>query len=142
MHYGALVSVNFRLKCMQGGQLATHFRHVACRARRFEPRILQQDFGQAASFGVLHGNEETAVHFSEFQDLQNARVFGVKLLLYRRAAPLGFDNDLRELILALLDNLQVASEPVKRVALEPYPVNPFRWHAILETQDFYQSSWG
>ncbi len=40
----------------------------------------------------------------------------------------------------LLDNLQVTSEPVKRVALEPYPVNPFRWHAVLETQDFYQTA--
>jgi inner membrane protein len=25
-----------------------------------------------------------------------------------------------------------------RMALEPYPVNLFRWHAILETRDFYQ----
>jgi inner membrane protein len=40
--------------------------------------------------------------------------------------------------LALLDKTQVTAAPVKRVALEPYPINPFRWHAILETQDFYQ----
>jgi inner membrane protein len=26
------------------------------------------------------------------------------------------------------------------MALEPYPVNPFRWHAILETADFYQTA--
>jgi inner membrane protein len=25
------------------------------------------------------------------------------------------------------------------MALEPYMVNPFRWHAILETADFYQT---
>ena len=25
------------------------------------------------------------------------------------------------------------------MALEPYPVNPFRWHAILETEDLYQT---
>jgi inner membrane protein len=25
---------------------------------------------------------------------------------------------------------------VKRMALEPYPINPFRWHAILETASF------
>ncbi len=24
------------------------------------------------------------------------------------------------------------------MAAEPYPVNPFRWHGILETADFYQ----
>jgi inner membrane protein len=42
--------------------------------------------------------------------------------------------------LALVDNAQVASEPVKRAAAEPYPVNPFRWHVILETADFYQTA--
>lgn len=42
--------------------------------------------------------------------------------------------------LAMIENTQVASEPVKRVALEPYPVNPYRWHAILETADFYQTA--
>jgi inner membrane protein len=41
---------------------------------------------------------------------------------------------------ALIDHTQVASEPVKRMALEPYPINPFRWHAILETADFYQTA--
>ncbi len=41
---------------------------------------------------------------------------------------------------ALLENTQIASEPVKRMALDPYPVNPFRWHAILETADFYQTA--
>jgi inner membrane protein len=40
--------------------------------------------------------------------------------------------------LALVDNTQVASAPVKRTAMEPYPINPWRWHAILETQDFFQ----
>ena len=42
--------------------------------------------------------------------------------------------------LALLDNTQIALEPVVRMAVEPYPVNPFRWHAILETADFYQTA--
>jgi inner membrane protein len=42
--------------------------------------------------------------------------------------------------LALVDNAQVASAPVKRAAAEPYPVNPFRWHVILETPDFYQTA--
>jgi inner membrane protein len=41
---------------------------------------------------------------------------------------------------AMLDNTQVASEPVRRLAIEPYPINPFRWHAILETADFYQTA--
>jgi inner membrane protein len=42
--------------------------------------------------------------------------------------------------LAIVDNAQVASEPVKRAAAEPYPVDPFRWHVILETADFYQTA--
>jgi inner membrane protein len=42
--------------------------------------------------------------------------------------------------LALVENAQIASEPVKRMAAEPYPVNPFRWHVIVETADFYQTA--
>jgi len=42
--------------------------------------------------------------------------------------------------LAMIANTQVAAEPVRRVALEPYPINPFRWHAILETGSFYQTA--
>jgi inner membrane protein len=41
---------------------------------------------------------------------------------------------------ALLDNLQVTSAPVLRIGLEPYPINPFRWHAILETAGYYQTA--
>jgi inner membrane protein len=26
------------------------------------------------------------------------------------------------------------------VAAEPFPINPFRWHAIIETDDFYQTA--
>jgi inner membrane protein len=42
--------------------------------------------------------------------------------------------------LALVENAQVASAPVIRMAAEPYPINPFRWHMILETADFYQTA--
>ncbi len=42
---------------------------------------------------------------------------------------------------AMLDNAhRYLAEPASRVALEPYPVDPFRWHAILETPDFYQTA--
>ena len=40
----------------------------------------------------------------------------------------------------MLDNVQVTSAPVARVAFEPYPLNMYRWHAILETADFYQTA--
>jgi inner membrane protein len=42
--------------------------------------------------------------------------------------------------LALVENAQIASAPVKRMAAEPYPINPFRWHVIVETADFYQTA--
>jgi inner membrane protein len=42
--------------------------------------------------------------------------------------------------LALVDSAQIASAPVKRMAAEPYPIDPFRWHVIVETADFYQTA--
>jgi inner membrane protein len=39
---------------------------------------------------------------------------------------------------ALLRNNPVTNDPVDRIALEPYPGNPFHWHAIIETQNYYQ----
>ena len=42
--------------------------------------------------------------------------------------------------LALVDNAQIASAPVKRMAAEPYPIDPFRWHVIVETADFFQTA--
>jgi inner membrane protein len=42
--------------------------------------------------------------------------------------------------LVMLANTNLSSEPANRTAAEPYPVNPFRWHAILETPDFYQTA--
>jgi inner membrane protein len=42
--------------------------------------------------------------------------------------------------LALVDNAQIGTQPAKRVAAQPYPVNPFRWHIIEETAEFYQTA--
>jgi inner membrane protein len=41
---------------------------------------------------------------------------------------------------ALVENAQLTTAPVKRIGLEPYPINPFRWHAIVETAEFYQTA--
>ena len=32
------------------------------------------------------------------------------------------------------------SMPILRSTVSPYPVNPFRWHAVVETPDFFQTS--
>jgi len=45
-----------------------------------------------------------------------------------------------ERALTLAANTEIAATPVKRMAMEPYPINPFRWHAILETPDSYQTA--
>ena len=42
--------------------------------------------------------------------------------------------------LAMLENAPITTEPALRVTAEPYPVNPFRWHAIVETRGFYQTA--
>ena len=31
---------------------------------------------------------------------------------------------------ALIENIQVTTAPISRMALQPYPVNPYRWHVI------------
>jgi inner membrane protein len=41
---------------------------------------------------------------------------------------------------AMLENTQLTTATVTRMAVEPYPINPFRWHAILETPGFYQTA--
>jgi inner membrane protein len=41
---------------------------------------------------------------------------------------------------ALLENVQITTAPVLRIGLEPYPVNPFHWHAIVETAEYYQTA--
>jgi inner membrane protein len=41
---------------------------------------------------------------------------------------------------SLVENTQVAAAPVKRMAFEPYPIDPFHWHAILETDSYYQTA--
>jgi len=40
----------------------------------------------------------------------------------------------------LLEAAQVTPTPALRVALEPYPINPWRWHGILETETSWQTA--
>jgi inner membrane protein len=42
--------------------------------------------------------------------------------------------------LAMIKNPQLAAAPALRMAAEPFPVNPYRWHAIVETPNFYQTA--
>jgi inner membrane protein len=41
---------------------------------------------------------------------------------------------------SLVESNPVTSEPVRGIGLEPYPINPFHWHAIVETNTFYQTA--
>jgi len=42
--------------------------------------------------------------------------------------------------LAMVSNTQLSTEPALRIAVEPYPVNPYHWHAIVETPNLYQTA--
>ncbi len=42
--------------------------------------------------------------------------------------------------LVMVNNAPISAEPALRVAAEPYMVNPFRWHAIVETPSLYQTA--
>jgi len=42
--------------------------------------------------------------------------------------------------LNLVAAAQVTPTPARRIAIEPYPVNPFRWHALLETDTTWQTA--
>ena len=40
----------------------------------------------------------------------------------------------------LVEAAQITPTPARRIALEPYPVNPWRWHALLETETTWQTA--
>jgi inner membrane protein len=40
--------------------------------------------------------------------------------------------------IALVREQSPPEESILRIAAEPYPVNPFRWHAIVQTSDYYR----
>ena len=42
--------------------------------------------------------------------------------------------------IAMVRNAGVVSASIDRIAAEPYPTNPFRWHVIVETPNFYQTA--
>jgi inner membrane protein len=46
----------------------------------------------------------------------------------------------REQAKTILNNLQVTTAPTLRIAFEPYMANPYRWHVILETPNYYQTA--
>lgn len=45
-----------------------------------------------------------------------------------------------EQALAMLVKAELTREPAIRIGLEPSPVNPYRWQAIIETRDYYQTA--
>ena len=42
--------------------------------------------------------------------------------------------------LALVEQTQLGDEEARRVAVEPYPGNPYRWHALVETASAFQTA--
>ena len=40
----------------------------------------------------------------------------------------------------LMQNSGVVADPITRIDAEPYPFNPFTWHVVAETKDYYQTA--
>lgn len=39
---------------------------------------------------------------------------------------------------AMVRGNPITADPVDRIAAEPYMINPFRWHVMVETRDYYE----
>lgn len=52
----------------------------------------------------------------------------------------GVRNAEHEHAIALIQGGSYTREPLTRVAAEPYVANPFDWHALIETPDYYQTA--
>src|SRR5262249_6230506 len=40
----------------------------------------------------------------------------------------------------LVQNSGVVADAITRIDAEPYPFNPFTWHVVAETKDYYQTA--
>ena len=40
----------------------------------------------------------------------------------------------------LVEQAGIVGEPILRIDAEPYPIDPFQWHVIADTKDFYQTA--
>jgi inner membrane protein len=40
----------------------------------------------------------------------------------------------------LVQNSGVVADPITKIDAEPYPFNPFAWHVVAETKDYYQTA--
>ena len=60
--------------------------------------FLLQNLGHRPSLDVLHGDEEESVQVPVLVDFDDARIGVVQLLLQIGAAPLGFEDQLRQRI--------------------------------------------
>ena len=49
-------------------------------------------------------------------------------------------NAEKEHAIELVQNSGVIADPVAKIDAEPYPFNPFRWHVVAETKDYYQTA--
>jgi len=40
----------------------------------------------------------------------------------------------------LVRNSSIVADRIVKIDAEPYPINPFRWHVVAETRDYYQTA--
>ena len=45
-----------------------------------------------------------------------------------------------DVAVSLTRNAAITLDPIERIGAEPYPWNPFHWHALVETPSYYQTA--
>lgn len=45
-----------------------------------------------------------------------------------------------DVAISLARNAAITLDPIERIAAEPYPWTPFRWHVLVETPSYYQTA--
>src|SRR2546423_9087220 len=96
VHHGGLPGVKL-------GELFADFERNHGGAVRVYDLIGGEDFGQAPTFDVLHGDEEITVEIAIFVDFDHARIQIVQFLLDCSTPSLGFQNQARRRIAAALN---------------------------------------
>ncbi len=104
MHHGPPLPVDHRLKRVQLVELAQDLNRESRRPRRLDASLFFQNLCYGPALDVLHRDEEESVQIPVVVDLDHARIGIVQLPLQIGAAPLGFENQLRQRIGRFLNN--------------------------------------
>ena len=100
--------------------------------------LLALGLGLPAIFGLVDREISRKRPLLPGRGLAIAALTGIGLLWALRHAE--HAHAIALAIAATLDTGALSGEPLLRVAAEPYPLDPFHWHIIAETQNHYESA--